>query len=154
MLLHGKSAMTSTRTRLFNAAKALCADFAAQSDVDTLLSHFPTTHQCTAFEHGLPVLAPFLGRSFVGRSGVQEYFELIGKYLTFTNMNFSEYVVDEETRKVSVKGKAEFTWVSTGESWKETFAYVLDFDDEEKVTDYQVWADTGAAFLASRGELS
>lgn len=30
---------------------------------------------------------------------------------------------------------------------------MLDFDDEGKVTDYQVWADSGAAYLASKGQL-
>ncbi len=31
---------------------------------------------------------------------------------------------------------------------------MLDFDDEAKVTDYQVWADSGAAFLARKGQLN
>jgi hypothetical protein len=55
--------------------------------------------------------------------------------------------------KVSVKGRAKFTWIETGQSWDETFTYSLDFDDESKVTDYQVWADSGAAFLARLGKL-
>lgn len=40
-----------------------------------------------------------------------------------------------------------------GNEWNERFAYMLDFDDEGKVTDYQVWADSGAAYLASKGQL-
>ena len=40
-----------------------------------------------------------------------------------------------------------------GQSWDEEFAYILDFDQSAKVTDYQVWADSGAAYLARRGEL-
>lgn len=39
------------------------------------------------------------------------------------------------------------------QSWDETFTYSLDFDDELKVTDYQVWADSGAAYLARLGKL-
>jgi len=54
---------------------------------------------------------------------------------------------------VSVKGQAKFTWIETGQSWDETFTYSLDFDDEPKVTDYQVWADSGAAYLARLGKL-
>ncbi|OJA07790.1 hypothetical protein AZE42_14072 [Rhizopogon vesiculosus] len=68
-------------------------------------------------------------------------------------MEFSEYIVDPEVQKVSVKGRAKFTWLSTEQSWDEIFTYVLDFDDDFKVTNYQVWADTGAAYLASRGQL-
>lgn len=65
------------------------------------------------------------------------------------------WVVDAAARKVSVKGSAEFTWTATGESWREVFAYVLTFDADRKapkVRTYEVWADTGAAWLASRGE--
>jgi len=73
--------------------------------------------------------------------------------LTYENMRFSEYIVDIENHKVSVKGQATFTWTKTEESWDEIFTYSLDFDDELKVTDYQVWADSGAAYLASLGKL-
>lgn len=55
--------------------------------------------------------------------------------------------------KVFVKGQATFTWIKTAQSWDETFTYSLDFDDELKVTDYQVWADSGAAYLARLGKL-
>lgn len=55
--------------------------------------------------------------------------------------------------KVSVKGQATFTWIKTAQSWNETFTYSLDFDDELKVTDYQVWVDSGAAYLARLAQL-
>jgi hypothetical protein len=66
----------------------------------------------------------------------------------------TEMFADAEAMKVSVKGKARFTWLSTGESWDETFSYILSFDSECKIKDYQVWADSGAAYLASRGGLN
>ena len=68
-----------------------------------------------------------------------------------------EWVVDPDARKVACKGKARFKWtegVGKGQGWDEKFAYVLDFDDEGKVTDYQVWADSGAAYLARLGQLN
>ncbi|KAF9223992.1 transcription elongation factor S-II [Gyrodon lividus] len=145
--------MTSSRQLLLDAAKCLCDDFAQKKIPEILLSHFSETHPCTAVEHGLPAFAPFLNRSFNGRGGVLEYFSTIASLLTHKNMRFSEYFVDTEARKVSVMGMATFTWISTEESWDETFTYVLDFDDENKVTGYQVWADTGAAYLASKGQL-
>ena len=107
-----------------------------------------------AIEHGAPHLAPFLGRSFVGLQGIQAYFELLAKHLTYRNMCFSGYMADVEERKVAVKGMAEFEWLATGNKWDATFVYVLDFDEQDKVKRYQVWADSGAAYPARMGELS
>lgn len=149
-----------TREQLLRSAQALCDAFAAKADTGTLLSHFSATHQISAFEHGLPALAPFLGRTFLGRAGansVASYFELLQQYLTYDDMSFGSWVVDPEAQRVAVKGSATFTWTEgegKGQSWDEQFAYILDFDHDAKVTDYQVWADSGAAYLARRGELS
>ena len=75
-------------------------------------------------------------------------------------MSFSDYIIDTDTLKVSCKGKARFVWKSTQQGWDEVFTWTLDFMEEGgegvkevKVRKYQVWADTGAAYLASRGEL-
>ncbi|GBE86457.1 hypothetical protein BKA93DRAFT_623454 [Sparassis latifolia] len=152
--------MSPTRAHLQASAEALCSAFAAKADLETLLSHFSTTHQVSAVEYGLPLLAPFLGRRFTGLGGpesISTYFSLLTQYLTYEDMSFGEWVVDTEARKVCVKGRAKFTWTEgagKGQSWDERFVYVLDFDQEGKVTDYQVWADSGAAYLARRGELA
>ncbi|KII87373.1 hypothetical protein PLICRDRAFT_55336 [Plicaturopsis crispa FD-325 SS-3] len=145
--------MTLSRAQLLKAAQALCADFASGTDLDTLLSHFSTTHQPTAIEYGDPSLAPFLGRKFTGDAEIRRYIGIIGSVLSYQNMSFSEWTVDTEVRKVCVKGKGRFTWTSTQESWDETFAYMLDFDEDLKVTNYQIWADSGAAYLARVGKL-
>lgn len=133
---------------LKSAATALCTDFATGKDAPNLLSHFSTHESPVAIEHGLPCLAPFLGREFKGTNEVEQYFELLSEQLSFRNMEFDEYVVDTQQLKVSVKGKARFIWISTGDAWDETFTYTLDFvkedDDALKVRRYQVWADTGA----------
>lgn len=68
-------------------------------------------------------------------------------------MAFSHLFVDPEVSKVSVRGRARFTWTSTRQSWNEVFTYVLEFDDDCKVLTYEIWADSGAAYLASKGEL-
>lgn len=60
-------------------------------------------------------------------------------------------------QRVSCKGTARFTWIEgdgKDQSWNERFLYVLDFDDEAKVASYQVWADSGAAYLARTGQLN
>ncbi|KAK3692205.1 hypothetical protein B0T22DRAFT_486173 [Podospora appendiculata] len=133
----------------------LCAAFATKQPVSSILSHFSSLSPSPILihEHGLPQLAPFLGRDFRGRDGVTAYFAAVSACLTYANMEFSNYVVDPVSRKVSVRGAAVFTWTSTGQSWDEVFTYVLAFDDELKVDKYEIWADSGAAYLASRGEL-
>ncbi|KZT09931.1 uncharacterized protein LAESUDRAFT_756153 [Laetiporus sulphureus 93-53] len=151
--------MAPTRSQLLASAQGLCGAFARKASLDELLSHFSTTHQVTALEHGEPLLAPFLGRPFTGLRGpgsVSEYFGILQQCLTYDDMSFGEWVVDPEAQKVCVKGSARFTWTEgrgKGQSWDEKFIYMLDFDDEGKITDYKVWADSGAAYLARRGEL-
>ncbi|KAH8831165.1 hypothetical protein DL96DRAFT_811654 [Flagelloscypha sp. PMI_526] len=145
--------MPSERDALLASAKTFCDAVSQQTDAETILTHFSQTHQVSVFEHGDPSLAPFLGRSFIGKEGVKVYFDLISSVLSYGPMEFSGFAVDTELKKVALKGKARFTWLSTKESWDETFAYILDFDQDGLVTDYQIWADTGAAYLASKGEL-
>ena len=84
------------REKLYQAAKALCDDFATKKDVQTLLSHFTKTYDCTAIEHGEPALAPFLGRPYNGLPGVQAYFTLLAGLLTYDDMRFSEWIVDSQ----------------------------------------------------------
>lgn len=82
--------MPPTRDSLQAAASALCADFAAHADIDILLAHFSSSHQVSAREHGLPLLAPFLGRTFTGRAAVQAYFELLQEHIAYEDMSFGE----------------------------------------------------------------
>ncbi|KAK1140485.1 hypothetical protein N8T08_010330 [Aspergillus melleus] len=150
-----------------------------------LLSNF-TSRDPWALEHGLPGLAPFLGRKYTGLDGLKEYFTLLAETLEIEWMRFEGeegWVVDvghqekqrqghgnkegegggEMERKVSLRGGARFKWKSTGQAWEERFAYRIGLVDDEdgggggggdvKVKSYEVWADTGAAYLARVGEL-
>ena len=141
------------RATLLLAAESFCNTFATQKPLDDILSHFSTRYEILAYEHGLKQLAPFLGRDYTGEKGVREYFETLASHLSYDNMEFSTYVVDAAENRVSVRGEAKFTWTSTGQSWNEIFTYVLAFDEDAKVVKYEVWADSGAAYLASKGEL-
>lgn len=144
------------RAGLLSAAKSLCDDFSGASSTSTLLSHFstasaPDSNPPTAYEHGHPSLAPFLGQPFLGLAGVEEYFNKVQECLTFENMRFSDYVVDVERSVVCVRGEARFTWKETGKGWDEVFAYRLGLVEEEmqgrrvwKVSVYEVWADSGS----------
>jgi len=69
-------------------------------------------------------------------------------------MSFSNYVVDAIENKVSVRGDATFTWRATGQSWDEVFTYVLAFDADCRLIKYEIWANSGAAYLASQGKLA
>lgn len=144
---------SNKRSVLLGAAETFCSAFASQKPPEKIFSLFSTSHNVQAYEHGLPQLAPFLGRNFKGQDGIRKYFETISKYLSYKNMDFSNYVVDSEQNQVSVRGEAKFTWTSTGQSWDEVFTYVLAFDDDFKVLKYEIWADSGAAYLASQGKL-
>ncbi|KAI1126686.1 transcription elongation factor S-II [Nemania abortiva] len=172
--------------QLLAAAKAFCDSFARKKSLEEILSHFSSSSPSSAspslasstmedgkaagsrseilvHEHGLPQLAPFLGRDFRGLEGARRYFESVAACLSYEDMRFVEFVADtsaegkngneDDGGKVAVRGKARFTWKETGQSWDETFVYVLCFDARAKLKRYEVWADSGAAYLASRGEL-
>ena len=142
------------RDTLFRSAQSLCNDFANKEPLDKVLSNFSTQqggNNIFCFEHGdANSSVPFLGRPFVGMGGARQYFELIASLLSYTSMRFTDYFVDVEMAAVSVQGEATFTWKSTGKSWDEVFTYRLRFDSDGKVTKYEVWADSLAAYLASR----
>ena len=146
--------MSTQRAALLAAATDFCDAFASQQPPDIILSHFANDNNTRCVEHGLKQLAPFLGRQFTGLDGATEYFSIIADLLSYENMQFSEYFADAESLNVSVKGRARFTWKSTGNSWDEVFTYRLTFNDQLKVTVYEVWADSGAAYLASKGQIS
>ncbi|PUU77779.1 hypothetical protein B9Z19DRAFT_1127815 [Tuber borchii] len=139
---------------LLTAATALCSTLSQSPPppLPTILQHF--TETATAYEHGLPQLAPFLGRELP----IPDYFNILADNLSFRNMQFKEYIVDEENHKVFVRGTGRFIWTTTGDAWDECFVYLLDFvkgggGDGWKVGRYQVWADSGAAYLARIGKL-
>ena len=85
--------MSPTRSHLLASAQALCNDLAGKASLQAVLSHFSTTHQVSAHEYGLPLLAPFLGRTFTGLSGpnsLETYFMLLHTYLVYEDMSFGE----------------------------------------------------------------
>ncbi|KAI5123159.1 hypothetical protein M0805_000862 [Coniferiporia weirii] len=143
----------ANREALLGAAQSFCDAFASQRPLDDILSFF-ATEGAVCLEHGLQQLAPFLGHQYTGLDGARDYFKLIAGLLSYKNMRFSDYIVDTESLKVSVKGSADFTWKDTENSWREVFTYALEFDEYGKVKVYEVWADSGAAYLASKGKLS
>lgn len=74
-----------------------------------------------------------------------------------------DWLVDDSCMAVSLRGTATFTAKATNQAWDETFIYRIALardqsEDPEKngrllVWEYQVWADSGAAYLARLGRL-
>lgn len=140
----------SIRQQLLSEAQRLCHDFASGKDI---LPHFSTSTRPVVIEYGNPFLTPFLGREFLGLEEIQRYFHILAQSVKYDNMEFVDYIIDVQERKVVVKGRAVFTWIDTEQSWDETFIYVLQFDSVYKLARYEVWADSGAAYLARIGRL-
>ncbi|KAJ5114857.1 hypothetical protein NUU61_000616 [Penicillium alfredii] len=137
-----------------------------RSPISTLLSTFTTQPTPLAHEHGLPQLAPFLGRSFTGLDGVARYFELLADHLAIHDMAFEpdeSWVVDDTNQAVTLRGSATFEWKATRQAWDETFVYRVALAEDAssdplkrgslRVWEYRVWADSGAAYLARLGRL-
>ncbi|KAL4800604.1 hypothetical protein BDV19DRAFT_74077 [Aspergillus venezuelensis] len=150
-----------TRTTLISATKSLLDAFSSGADTPTLLSTFTTSPVPTIHEHGLKELAPFLGRPFTGQEQLKTYFGLLSEHLGIEDASFDreeQWAVDSESMVVALRGKARFKSIKTGQAWDEVFAYRVEIAEEEgsrelKVRKYEVWADTGAAYLALKGEL-
>jgi len=138
---------------LLAAAKGLCEAFAQGKPISELLGFF-TEHEAIAIEHGHPSIAPWLGQEYIGHKEIGEYFQMISDNLSFENMKFGEWFVDEDKFRVGVNGDARWTFKETGKSWDEKFTYVLDYAEGEterepsvrevKLRKYAVWADSGA----------
>ncbi|KAJ5460065.1 uncharacterized protein N7458_001617 [Penicillium daleae] len=114
--------------------------------ISTLLSTFTVDPLPTIHEHGLPQLAPFLGRSFTGTDGVARYFELLCEYLTISGMTFEPeeaWLVDDACMAVVLRGRGRFTWKATGQGWDETFIYRVAVAEEV--------SDTAGASSGSSG---
>lgn len=155
-----------TRADLITGTSALCAAFSTGADIPTLLSTFTTSPTPYIYEHGLSSLAPFLGRTFRGQDGLMKYFDLLSENLGVESMDLDgekNWIVDAENAVVCLKGRARFVSKATGQGWDEVFIYKISLAQEGgdgngkggwKVRAYEVWADTGAAYLAARGKLN
>ena len=156
------------RTTLLDPVRALLKALTTPttSPTTTLLSTFTTLPTPLIHEHGLPQLAPFLGRSFTGTDGIARYFQLLSEHLDIKSMTFEPeetWVIDESAMTICLRGDVTLIWKSTQQAWDETFAYRIavarDVSDqigkagELRVWEYIVWADTGAAYLARLGRL-
>ena len=101
------SSSNSSREELLRSTKELCNVFANHGTIEEIISCFSskgrsnnnkngddgdgndndnTSSPIRIFEHGLPKLAPFIGRSFYGIQGITDYFTIISDTLEYEDM--------------------------------------------------------------------
>jgi ketosteroid isomerase-like protein len=148
------SPATLSRSQLLSSATTFCNAFVQKQDLDTILSFFSSTGPVSIIEHGEKALTPFFGRSFEGLDEIRSFHEGAGTHIEFEETSLARYTVDAEAKRVACEGQTKLSWRETGEGWVEIFVFMLDFDDEGKVTKHQIWSDTGSAYLAKLGTLS
>ncbi|EED18593.1 conserved hypothetical protein [Talaromyces stipitatus ATCC 10500] len=164
--------MPIPRPAILSSIHSLISAFTSNASTPTILAHFTTSPTPLVHEHGSPLFQsylPFLGRDFIGLKAVGEYFDLLAKHLSISDAHFDDeddWVVDPQNMTVCLRGRARFTVNDTKESWVETFIWRVTLSEDLtgesepddagqglKVQEYRVWADTGAAYLAAKGEL-
>ncbi|KAJ4288158.1 hypothetical protein N0V90_012175 [Kalmusia sp. IMI 367209] len=146
---------------LRGTAHAFCAALIDPPPPSELLSEY-FSNEPKITEHG-PAWAtarlPFLGKTFGGRDGCEEYFKILGEVLEMKLGGDAfpgpeGFIVDAEADMVSVVGKGRFASKKTGKGWDEQFIYRLSgFDEQGKIGHWEIWADPLSAWDA-RGILS
>lgn len=87
---------------------------------------------------GYPDL-PF-GSNGRNKSGIPDFFRLLGENITFTKFEPREFITDEEN--VIVLGYHEGNISSTGKTIAQEWVMVWKFDDSGKVKYYRAYLDT------------
>ncbi|KAI0258713.1 hypothetical protein BC834DRAFT_1021985, partial [Gloeopeniophorella convolvens] len=64
--------------------------------LENVLSFFAPSLPAAVFEHGLPALAPFLGRTFEDLAKVAKYLTIVSDAIAFENARFTDYIVDPD----------------------------------------------------------
>ena len=122
---------------------------------DLLRDYFSDSPKIT--EHGpewSQSRLPFLGQTFRGKQGCEDYFKRLGEILEMDLAKdaFPEpkgFIVDGESGMVSVVGKGRFTSRKTGKGWDEQFIYRFsEFDEHGKIGHWEIWADPLSAWDA------
>lgn len=118
--------MTPRTTLITPVQSLLNALQATPPSPSQLQQTFTTTPLPLIHEHGLPQLAPFLGRSFTGQDGVARYFQLLGDDVEIAALDFEPeemWCVDDVAMAVCLRGSGRFRWKRTDQAWDETFVY-------------------------------
>ncbi|EUC48699.1 hypothetical protein COCMIDRAFT_86471 [Bipolaris oryzae ATCC 44560] len=149
--------MASSRsTSLREATHSFCSALLSPPPPSDLLSkYFSSTPKIT--EHG-PEWArsrlPFLAKTFSGKQGCEEYFQLMSGVLDMSLPSDAfpgkeGFIVDAEANAVTVVGKGRFASKKTGKAWDEQFIHRFsEFDEQGKIGHWEIWADPLSAWEA------
>jgi hypothetical protein len=151
------SSLSTRSSALRQTTHAFChALISPPAPSDLLSKYFSSSPKIT--EHG-PEWSrsrlPFLAKTFAGREGCEEYFQIMTDVL---EMNLPDdafpeadggFIVDALSGMVSVVGKGTFTSKKTGRGWNEQFIYRFsEFDEKGKIGHWEIWADPLSAWEA------
>jgi hypothetical protein len=141
---------------LRKATSSFCAALVKPPSPSELLSqYFVNVPSIT--EHG-PEWSrsrlPFLAKTFTGKDGCEEYFNVMTEVLDMAldDDSFPKpegFIVDADAGMVSVVGKGRFTSRKTGKGWDEQFIYRFSgFDEQGRIGHWEIWADPLSAWEA------
>ncbi|KAF7364788.1 hypothetical protein MVEN_00348800 [Mycena venus] len=123
--------MSPSHQQLLFAAEVLFLDLSANSNSNIIISHFSSTQE-VVIQHA-PLLCPHPHTSrLTGLNAVRSYFDLLFTHWTRSNMKIHSRTV-VEPNQVAVSASVQWTWRSSGRSWKEEFLCTLDYDDNLKI---------------------
>ncbi|KAJ6585471.1 hypothetical protein B0H19DRAFT_981654 [Mycena capillaripes] len=123
--------MSPSNQQLLFAAEVLFLDLSAATPSDILIGHFSSTKE-VVIQHA-PALCPhpFTSR-LTGLNAVRSYFDLLATHWIRSDTKIhTRSVVD--TNQVAVNASVQWTWRSSGRSWREDFLCTLDYDDNLKI---------------------
>lgn len=123
--------MPPSHQQLLFAAEVLFLDLSANPPSNILVAHFSSTKE-VVIQHA-PALCPHPYTSrLTGLNAVRSYFDLLTTHwMRSDTQTHSRTVVGPS--QVAVNGSVQWTWRSSGRSWREDFLCTLDYDDNLKV---------------------
>jgi hypothetical protein len=123
--------MSPSHQQLLFAAEVLFLDLSASTPSNILVAHFSSTKE-VVIQH-TPALCPHPYTSRVtGLNAVRSYFDLLATHWLRSDTKIHSRIV-VETNQVAVNASVQWTWRSSGRSWREDFLCTLDYDDQLKI---------------------
>ncbi|KAJ7250040.1 hypothetical protein B0H12DRAFT_1052525 [Mycena haematopus] len=123
--------MPPSHQQLLFAAEMLFLDLSANTSSNIVISHFSSTKE-VVIQHA-PALCPHPHTSrLTGLNAVRSYFDLIATHWLRSDTKIRTRTI-VEPNQVAVSASVQWTWRSSGRSWREDFLCTLDYDDNLKV---------------------
>ncbi|KAJ7858161.1 hypothetical protein B0H13DRAFT_1475108, partial [Mycena leptocephala] len=123
--------MPPSHQQLLFATEVLFLDLSANSPSDILLRHFSSSNE-VVLQHA-PMACPHPHTSrLTGLNAVRSYFDLLATHWVRSDAKIHKQTV-VGANQVAVNASVQWTWRSSGRSWREDFLCTMDYDDHLKV---------------------